>query len=91
MLINGQEVYYSATRGRMYATTQGIAPAISTDFTGPDYGEPDGQCSIWLVEEEGFIFPDALTPEIPGEVRVEVVGYQDATDSQVINFRRIPG
>jgi len=90
VLINGQEVYYSATRGRMYATTQGIAPAISTDFTGPDYGEPVGQCSIWLVEESVFIFPDALTPEIPGEVRVEVVGYQDATDSQVINFRRNP-
>ncbi len=90
VLINSQEVYYSATRGRMYATTNGVPPAISTDFTGPDYGEPDGQCSIWLVEDVDFIFPDALTPEIPGEVRVEVVGYQDATDSQVINFRRIP-
>ncbi len=88
VLINDQEVYYSSQRGRMFANQQGTGPAISTDFTGPNFGEPDGQCSIFLVDSVGFIFPDPLTPEIPGEVRVEVVGYESATNSQVINFRR---
>jgi len=88
VLINGQEVYYSAQRGRMFANQNGTGAPISTDFTGPDFGEPDGQCSIFLVDSASFIFPDPLTPEIPGEVRVEVVGYESATNSQVINFRR---
>lgn len=88
VLINGQQVYYAANRGRMWPNPQIQGQPISMDFTGPEFGEPDGQCSIFLCDSVNFIFPDALTPEIPGEVRVEVVGYQDATDSQVINFRR---
>lgn len=88
VLINGQQVYYTAQRGRMYDNRNGLGTPINTAFTGPDFGFLDGTCSIWLVEQSAFIFPDPLTPEIPGEVRVEVVGYPDATDSQVINFRR---
>ncbi|MCB9366878.1 MAG: hypothetical protein H6508_06860 [Calditrichaeota bacterium] len=88
--INNQEVYYRAARGRMYTNQQGTGQAISLSVTGPEYNPVflDGECTLWLVEDVDFIFPDPLTPEIPGEVGVEVVGFQDAQDSQVINFRR---
>ncbi|MCB1059149.1 MAG: hypothetical protein KDB65_02865 [Calditrichaeota bacterium] len=89
VLINGQSVYYTAQRGRIYSNSNGTPPTRSTAITGPEFsGFPDGTCSLWLVESASFIFPDPQTPEIPGEVRVEVIGYPDATDSQVINFRR---
>lgn len=90
VLINNQRVYYSTGRGRMYANPNGTGPTLSTALTGPDWGFLNGECSLYLVETVNNIFPDAVTPEIPGQVGVEVVGYQEATDSQVINFRRIP-
>ncbi len=88
--INGQEVYYRSARGRMYNNQGGTGQAVSISVTGPEYNPLffSGECSLWLVETEAFIFPDPLTPEIPGEVGVEVVGFQNAQDSQVINFRR---
>jgi len=89
VLINGQTVYYNAQRGRMYGNQNGTGPTLSLAVTGPDFGAPsDGICSLWLVEQENFIFPDAVTPEIPGTVFAEVLGYDNAQDNQTINFRR---
>ncbi|MCC6476490.1 Ig-like domain-containing protein [bacterium] len=87
--INGQLVYYVAQRGRIHISDNIAAPLTSFAVTGPQGGfTTDGECILYLVENEEFIFPDPLTPEIPGEVRVVVVGFTDAMASQVINFRR---
>ncbi|MBK6765913.1 MAG: hypothetical protein IPG71_06160 [bacterium] len=89
VLINGQTVYYNAQRGRMYGNQNGTGPTLSLAITGPDFGAPaDGECSLWLVEQENFIFPDDVTPEIPGTVFAEVLGYDIAQDNQTISFRR---
>jgi adhesin/invasin len=87
--INGQLVYYVSQRGRIHISDNIAAPLTSFAVTGPPGGfTVDGECILYLVENEEFIFPDPLTPEIPGEVRVVVVGFTDAMASQVINFRR---
>ncbi len=89
VLINGQEVYYTTQRGRTYTNQQGTGAVTSVSITGPEFGQPaNGQCSLWLVEQAQFIFPDPVTPEIPGTVFSEVIGYETASDNQTINFRR---
>ncbi|MBU0507582.1 Ig-like domain-containing protein [bacterium] len=90
VLINGAKVNYSAQRGRLYLTCSGGTPR-SYNFTGPPYHAENGKTSLCLREQATFIFPDQFTVEITGDVTVEVEGFSQAIDSQIINFRRGQG
>ncbi len=94
--INGQNIIFGTTRGRLYPTdlqTPGPNP-VSHRFSGfdPLYGIPDpngfGHATLYLVDLATWIFPDPLSTEITGNVQVDVEGHPEATDSRVINFRR---
>lgn len=90
VLINGAYVYFTAQRGLLFPfsspnSTPDDGLAENFAFTGPP--NPTGQAILWLNSPDQYIFPSPDIPEISGEVRAEVVGYNSAADAQVINFR----
>lgn len=87
--INGAKVIYSVQRGRLYTNcTGGVEQYFN--YTGPPFFE-DGFTMLCLREMATNIFPDQFTVEITGDVQVEVEGFDQAIDSQIINFRRGQG
>jgi len=88
--INGSLVVYNPSRGRLYTLQTGGTESYQR-YTGPTLGPSDanpGETYLWLRETTQYIFPNADQMEITGEVAVEVQGHSEATDSQILNFRR---
>ena len=91
--INGAQVDYYVQRGRLYTACTGGQErywAISGPAGDPP-GQQNGHSFLCLRGTPADIFPDPLTPEITGEVAVEVHGHPEATDSRLILFRRGQG
>jgi hypothetical protein len=90
--VNDVKVLYGAMRGRFYLhDTRDINQ--NYQYTGPNQGEDfePGHVKMYLIEDMQWIFPDQNSTEITSDIQVEVEGYPDAIDSQVINFRRRSG
>jgi hypothetical protein len=87
--INGTNVIYATTRGRLFPVNNNNGQDQYHMLSGPvdsQYGP--GHAVLWLVEWEQYIFPDPLSPEITGDVTVVIDGTPAASDTKTINFRR---
>ncbi len=91
VLINGSKVIYNAQRGRLYLDCNQTTNPTTYNYTGHIRGFENGKTMLCLKEQATYIFPTPDAPEITGDIQVEVEGYPEAIDTQIINFRRGQG
>ena len=93
--INKQQVDYYIQRGSLWTVCPGSGGTerswATTGPLGDPSGQPEGTAFLCMRDLATNIFPDPLTPEITGDVTVEVHGFTAATDSRLILFRRGQG